>query len=497
MTGSIPRVPSGVPGMDVVLRGGFLRGGLYIIRGAPGAGKTVFANQICYHHAAQGQRALYVTLLAESHARMMLHLGALTFYDPAMVPDRVYYASGFSALEKEGLKGLSDLLMREVQARQATVLILDGLVSAEESAGPGLEFKKFIHLLQTRAGIVDCTMFLLTSGITDEVTPEQTMVDGLIDLSDRQYGSRADRDVLVRKFRGSAFLRGRHSFGIDENGVTVYPRIEMLLAGPSMPSPPSASERPRVSIGVARLDEMLGGGLPANSTTMVLGPSGTGKTTLGTAFLSKASPAEPGLFFGFYETPDRIHARARERNLALAALIDSGVVKILWHPPTEHLLDALGSRLLDAVRAHTASRVFIDGLGGFQKAAVEPERMEQFVTALANELRVCGATTLYTSESSELLGPTIRPPVSDVSSKAENLILMRYVEFRAELHRIISVLKLRDGDFDVSLRRFVIGRGGILIEDSPAGAEGLLAGFARQAQEPGQPAQGPPERRRR
>ncbi len=120
MTETIPRVPSGVPGLDVVLRGGFLRGGLYIIRGAPGAGKTVLANQICYHHAAQGQRALYVTLLAESHARMMLHLGSLTFFDPAKVPDLVYYASGYGTMEEEGLRGLLELLLREVRARQAT-----------------------------------------------------------------------------------------------------------------------------------------------------------------------------------------------------------------------------------------------------------------------------------------------------------------------------------------------------------------------------------------
>ncbi len=111
--------------------------------------------------------------------------------------------------------------------------------------------------------------------------------------------------------------------------------------------------------------------------------------------------------------------------------------------------------------------------------------MEQFVAALANELRVCGATTLYTSESPDLLGSAIRPPVSDVSAKAENLILMRYVEFRAELNRVISILKLRDGAFDVSLRRFVIEREGIVIEDSPAGAEGLLSGFARQCRSRG------------
>jgi circadian clock protein KaiC len=219
--------------------------------------------------------------------------------------------------------------------------------------------------------------------------------------------------------------------------------------------------------------------LPAFSTTMILGPTGSGKTTLGTHFLAESTAAEPGLFFGFYETPDRIYARARDRQPALASLIDSGDVEVVWHPPTEHLLDDLGGRLLEAIRRRKVRRVFIDGLGGFQMAATEPARMEHFVAALANELRRCGATTLYTVESPDILGPSIAPPVKDVSSKAENLILTRYVEFRSELHRIISVLKMRDGAFDPKLRRFVIRQQGIVVEDSFSGAEAVLSGYAR------------------
>jgi circadian clock protein KaiC len=473
------RVPSGIPGLDLVLRGGFLRGGIYIIQGPPGAGKTILANQICYHHAAAGHRALYVTLLAENHARMMLHLGALSFYDPARVPSTISYISGFRVMEEEGLIGLLALLGREVRGRGATLLVLDGLISVEERAASRPEFKKFIHLLQTQAALSDCTMFLLTSGTDQVVSPEHTMVDGLIDLNDRLYGSRAERDIYVRKFRGSGFLRGRHAFTITGDGITVYPRIEALLAEPSVPSSPSPGEVARMRTGVVELDKMLGGGLPAFSTTMILGPTGSGKTTLGTHFLAESTAAEPGLFFGFYETPDRIYARARDRQPALASLIDSGDVEVVWHPPTEHLLDDLGGRLLEAIRRRKVRRVFIDGLGGFQMAATEPARMEHFVAALANELRRCGATTLYTVESPDILGPSIAPPVKDVSSKAENLILTRYVEFRSELHRIISVLKMRDGAFDPKLRRFVIRQQGIVVEDSFSGAEAVLSGYAR------------------
>lgn len=477
----LERVPSGIPGLDEILRGGLLRGGIYIVRGSPGAGKTILANQMCYHHAATGHRVLYVTLLAENHARMMAHLGSFSFYDPTRVPNAISYISAFSVLEEEGLKGLLDLLGREVRARRATLLILDGLVSARDEAGSDPEFKKFIHLLQTRAGFTDCTMLLLNSVIGDEVSPEQTIVDGLIDMNDRLFGSRAERDLVIRKFRGSDFLRGRHAFAISAEGISVYPRIETLHAQPAVHSVGSSGEQNRLRTGVTELDKMIGGGFPASSTTMILGPTGSGKTTLGTHFLAEASKAEPGLFFGFYETPDRIYARAKNRKSPLAARIDSGDVEMLWHPPTEQLLDALGAELLDNVARRKVKRVFIDGLGGFQQAATEPERMEQFVAALANELRRRGATTLYTVESPEIIDSFVRPPINDVSSKAENLILTRYVEFHSEVHRVISVLKLRDGDFDATLRKFVIEQEGIVIEASMAGVEGILSGNAREA----------------
>src|SRR5690348_1666643 len=117
---AIERVSSGIPGLDVILRGGFPKGGIHVLQGAPGAGKTILGNQICYHHAAGGGRALYVTLLAESHARMLLHLGTLRFFDPALLSKSIAYISGFGALDDQGLGGLVTLLRREIAAHGAS-----------------------------------------------------------------------------------------------------------------------------------------------------------------------------------------------------------------------------------------------------------------------------------------------------------------------------------------------------------------------------------------
>ena len=148
----MPRLPSGIAGLDTILKGGFLKNGVYIVQGTPGAGKTTLGNQIVFSHAAKGGRALYVTLLAETHARMLLHLQSMKFFDPSRIPDAITYISGFQALEEDGLKGLVTLLRREIQAHRASVLVLDGLVAAQERAASDTEFKKFIQALQVQAG---------------------------------------------------------------------------------------------------------------------------------------------------------------------------------------------------------------------------------------------------------------------------------------------------------------------------------------------------------
>ncbi len=487
------RVSTGVSGLDVILGGGFLRGGLYIIQGMPGTGKTTLANQVCFHHAAHDGFALYVTLLAEYHARMLQHLDAMTFFDASRIPDQISYLGGFGTLRQDGLGGLLALMRREITARAASVLVLDGFATAHRTAPDEQALNEFVHGLQGVAIATDCTVLLLNSEASGErATPEHTMVDGILELSDRLFGWSAERALRVVKFRGSGYLRGKHAFEITGDGVMVYPRVEALLARPSQDD---HSGDEKVSSGVDRLDAMLDGGLPEASTTMVMGPSGVGKTTLGLHFLARCSAAEPGLLFGFYETPPRIRAKAREVCRPLQPLLDSGAVEMLWLPPTDGLLDAYGEQLLGAVRRRGVRRLFIDGLGAFQNAANEPGRMSHYLTSLMNELRVLGVTTVYTLEVPDIIGPHIRTPIGDLSSLAENLVLLRYIELRSRLYRLISVLKVRDGSFNPLLHEFTLTGHGLAIEPTHDSAEAMMAGFARLPEglaEPGAPERMPP-----
>lgn len=473
-----PRLPSGVPGLDTILRGGFLRNGVYILLGSPGAGKTILANQIAYSHAARGERTLYVTLLAEQHSRMLLHLRSLTFFDPARIPDAVSYVSGFRTLEEEGLKGLLALLRREVQAQNATLLIVDGLVVAENQATSETEFKKFIHELQAQAMLTACTTFLLTSGQGAMTAPEHTMVDGMLELRDELYEAYAERALEVRKFRGSDFLRGRHAFRIGDDGLLVFPRIESLYAAPSGPA---RMPKERLSTGIDEIDAMLSGGFRASTTTGIVGASGVGKTTFGLHFLSLSSAAEPGLLFGFFETPERLVAQARQLKLGFAEAAERGDVEIVWQGPTERILDELGHRLLEAVRRRGVRRLFVDGVGGFVHPVTQPSRISRYFAALANELRALDVTTVYTMETRELVGPTVEVPIDGVSSLVENLILLRYVEHRGVVRRLLSIMKSRNSHFDARLRELLVTDRGLALGQGFEEAEELLTGTARSS----------------
>jgi circadian clock protein KaiC len=487
---TIERVSSGVPGLDIILRGGFLRGGIYIIQGTPGAGKTILGHQICFGDVAARGRALYVTMLAENHARMLLHIGQLGFFDATAIPERLYYISAFRALEEDGLAGLLDLLRREVHAHGCGVLIIDGWSAVEEAAASGREFKRFIHELQAQAAIADCTVFLLTG--VRPASAEHTLVDGVIELQTKLYGRRAERCLEVHKLRGTGYLRGAHSYRITDNGIVVYPRTEALLAHPSVSDQVTG---PAISTGLAQLDRIMGGGFPHHCTGLLIGPPGIGKTTLGLHFLSQCNRNDRGLHFGFYETPATILDKAKALHLPVERLIRQGDVEVIWQPTTEGLLDEVCNRLMEAAKNLGIRRLFIDGLQGFGRLAPEPERLGRIFSAFSSELRGLGISTVFTAES-DLVGPVLGVPLSGLSLQgvsciAEIILVTRYVELRSQLHRMISVLKVRDSEINSALHEFTIGRKGIVIAPDSASAEHILAEVARQGREIGPSEIGP------
>jgi len=453
----VERISSSIPGLDLILGGGFFRNGVYIIQGLPGCGKTIFANQICYGHVAGGGSAVYVTLLAESHSRMIQHLSTLSFFDVHAFPDKLSYISAFPDLESGGLKGLVTVLRREIRTRKIGVLVLDGLVAASEAAPSDLDLKKFVQELQSIAVLSDCTVLMLTSGSVHRLHAEHTMVDGLIELEDKLYQERSERAIQVVKFRGAGPIPGRHAFRIGNDGIRIFPRTEAIHGGPV-----TDGASPGVTTsGSAGIDALLrAGGVPRASASVVIGSTGTGKTTMGVQFIHASSAAEPGLHLGFFESPDRLRIKARSLGLPLEALISAGHVELMWAAPGEALLDELADRLLAAVARRGVRRLVIDGLSGFVESALYPDRLNRFFSALTNELRSRQVTTLMTIETRDVVSSVVSLPLG-ISGLVDNLFFLRFVHEEGVVERLLTIIKMRDTDYAAGLHRIVIGAQGI------------------------------------
>jgi circadian clock protein KaiC len=474
----LTRLPTGVPGFDRILHGGFFRGGLYIITGPPGTGKTILGNQLCFNHIASGQRALFMTLLTESHSRMLAHLDTLSFFNSTPIGDTLHYLSGYSVLLSEGLTGLLKLLRQVIRDQAATMLVLDGLTNAEAVAGAPLELKQFLHDLHTFTEISGCTTFLLAHHDGDLlVQPEHMMVDGVVALSSHRVSVRSMRELEIWKLRGSGYVEGRHFCTISDAGMTIFPRTEVVLDGTVFDV---SSERGRRAFGVTQLDAMLQGGVLTGSNTVVIGPSGSGKTLLGLHFLAAGAQAgERGLYVGLHEPPPDLIAKADKVGLELSRWTAAGRIAMLWQPVIENSLDVLAAQLVRAIEEQSIQRVFMDGLQGLQAMTTYPERLNRFLTALSNELRIRQITTIYTIEIRDVLSPTVVVPIDGLSALADNLILLRQVELRSQLYRLLSILKVRASDYDTAIREFQITNRGIEVATTFESADAILTGIAR------------------
>lgn len=367
---------------------------------------------------------------------------------------------------KERLDGLLRMIHREMRQHKASLLVLDGLFVAHDSAEDDKEFRSFIHDLQGLAVLAQCTLLILTNQDRSPGSPEHTMVDGWIELLDEMHGARSVRSLILKKQRGGKHLRGRHHFRITDNGICIFPRLEAALSR----EPAGHETDLRVSSGIVGFDRMIGGGYPGGSSTIVTGPSGSGKTTLGLQFLSQATPEEPGLLFGFYETPAQLRRKARSIGIDIDSLLASGALEILWQPPAENVPDELGHRLLRAVERRKVKRVFFDGIGALRHAFLFPDRLPLFIGAINNSLRASDTTVLYSLQLPSLFMPE-QIMSEELSSMVENVVLTHYLRLQEDsdpgrrpriLNRELLVLKIRDSEFDAYPEVFHITGDGVL-----------------------------------
>jgi circadian clock protein KaiC len=282
--------------------------------------------------------------------------------------------------------------------------------------------------------------------------------------------------VRIAKMRGVAFRGGYHDFVIRHGGLDVFPR---LVAAEHVAE---FNEQDTTS-GNKALDQLLGGGVPAGTSTLLLGPAGTGKSTVATQFaVAAAARGERAAVFVFDENIGTFRSRSRKLGLPVDRAVDNGLITVQQVDPAELSSGEFAAIVRRAAKGTDgatgpARTIIIDSLNGYLNAMPE----EKYLTAQLHELLAYlgqqGVVTILTVTQSGMVGAM--PSPVDTTYLADNVILFRYFEAQGHVRRAIAVVKKRNGPHERTIRELDTGGGGIQIGEPLVEFQGILTGVPK------------------
>ena len=477
--GAQARLATGSEGLDQVLNGGFPANRLYLVEGDPGTGKTTLALQFLIEGARGGEAVLYVTLsetkeeltsVAASHGWTLegINIHELVPPEDALRSEEQYTIFHPSEVE---LGDTTKAIIEEVERIEPRRVVFDSLSEMRLLARDPLRYRRQILALKQYFAGRQCTVLLLDDRTsTDADLQVQSIAHGVVALEQLALDYGAERRRLrVTKLRGSRFRGGFHDFTIKTGGVEVYPR---LVAADHR----QESRGESVSSGVAELDSLLGGGLDRGTSTLVMGPAGSGKSSLAAQLVAaSAGRGERAATFIFDEGVSTYLKRADGLCCGLRAEVDAGRVTVQQVDPAELSPGEFASRVCAAVERDGAGLVVIDSLNGYLQAMPD----ERFLTSQMHELLTYlnqrGVVTLLVMAQHGFMGVAMNSPV-DVSYLADTVVLLRYFEAAGAIRRAVSVVKKRTGSHEDTIREFRLSPGGIVVGKPLSEFHGVLTG---------------------
>ena len=468
---------TGVPGLDAILGGGLPEFSFNLLAGTPGSGKTTLAHQMMFAMASPRRRALYFTVLGEPPIKMLRYQQQFSFFDPDRIGKSVRFVNLAAELLKGNLSRVLKAILHEVQAESPGLVFVDSfrsimLATKGQPKGESV-LQHFVQELGSYLSSWESTTFLIGEyDPEDQSNPIFTVADGLIWLTQDTYQGSMVRKLEVKKMRGVATLPGQHTLRITDDGIRTFPRA--IIEARALKNGKSAASKamPRISTGVRRLDEMLGGGLPRGFSVLVAGPSGSGKTILATEFLAEGvRRGEKGVIAAFEKSPGLGLSPALDR------MVRAGKVGIVSTRALDLSIDATLHELTEKIHSLQAKRVVIDSLSGFE-LALAPSYREDFRDSMYRMISVLtgfGVSVMATSELEDRYTDLRFSPYG-TAFLTDAIILERYIQFQNELRRCVTVVKVRNSDHSKELCEYRIVKGRMIIGAPMTGYEGLLVG---------------------
>jgi circadian clock protein KaiC len=474
-----PKARTGVAGLDDILMGGLSPGHVYLLEGSPGTGKTTIALQFLLEGAKLGETGLYITM---SETEQELREGAAshgwTIADGVRVFELVPPENLLDDEHQQSLLYSSDLELGEttkavfgaIDRTRPVRIVIDSLSEIRLLAQSSLRYRRQILAMKHYFAKQGATVLMLDDLTTD--TNDKTvhsLAHGVIRLEGLTPSYGAERRRLrVIKYRGQSFRGGFHDFIIAEGGVQVFPR---LVSGEHK----TGFARDVLTSGIGELDALLGGGIEQGSSTLVMGPAGSGKSLLTVQFaVAAALRGEKAALFIFDEELGLLTDRTKLMGIDLNALCASGNLFIEQVDAAELSPGEFAHRVRAQVDRHGVKTVVIDGLNGYQSAMPEENFLILHIHELLQYLNRQGTSTFLTVAQHGLVGE-MKAPV-DITYLADTVILLRFFEAFGQVRRAISIIKKRYGTHENTIREIRIDSQGIAIGEPLQGFQGVLRG---------------------
>lgn len=460
------RLLSGHAPLDEILGGGLPANAISLIMGRPGSGKTILAQQYAFQNGRPGRPAIYFSTVSEPLEKIVRFGQSLTFFNTAAIGTSIFYEDLGATVHQHGLSGVTEQLGRMVRERRPGLIVIDSFKALQAFARDYGEFRKFLHELAGRLGAFPAASLWVGEYEDAEMASmaEFAVADAILSLTSEQIGQREARFLQVKKLRGSAFRSGQHAYRPTASGLHLFPR----LADAPIDEDYTLNDT-RLSSGITALDQMLADGYWPGASTLIAGPSGSGKTLMGLHFvMNGATQGQPGVIATLQENPTQL-----QRVLAgFGWSLREPNVEVMYRSPVDIYIDEWVYDLMDTVERTKARRVLIDSLADLRISAGDEIRFHEFVYSIVQRFSRQGVSVLMTSETPRLFGAD---RISDfaVSPLADNVVMLSYLRERDTISRTIAVMKTRASRHDPTVRTFVIGSQGIVLDELPPATEAL------------------------